>query len=264
MMPPYPESPFLEFGFYKDLADDADALAAVVEAELERGSEFLGDVSIHRGKGARSAQFGEVTDFRTETTTVTLAELRTLLYDSDSRVLKAWFRSGKADGSAITIITLLSISEIAKATDRHPVAVWTDGDAFSGPHLDERSREREVRIGQASFRRFSDLIGKTQPSYAAMTVESGLSCPTDYLIDSRGEPFGAVYLSERFVGPKGIKALESEYASCYRVGVADGVLVAAYAAMSPTRTGLSNEDEWLRSVAVLKLITAAGRRRALK
>jgi hypothetical protein len=264
MMPPDPESPFLEFGFYNAMADDADSFAGVIEAELERGSEFLGDVRIHRGKGARTAQFDEVTDFVTETTTVTSAELGTLLNDSDTRVLKAWFRSGKADGSAITIITLLSISEVAKATDRHPVAVWTDGDAFSGPHPDDGSREREVRVGQSSFRRFSDLIGKTDPSYAAMTVERGLLCPTDYLTDSRGEPFGAVYLSERFVGPTGIKALESEYAACYRVGVADGLLVAADAVVSPTRTGLSNENQWLRSVAVLKLITAAGRGRAPK
>lgn len=250
-----PDPPYLGLNFYFARADEADAFSSLFKTLLRLGAQFCGEATLRRGDGIRGEPFAAITDSPLpQTVTLDNATLLQLLADPDVRVIQVLMEGAiGTPPDATEILSYTSISPQASNTDQHPLAIWSEGELFSGPFKHTRRTQLE---GRRVYERFRDLVAASRPDYAAITNEMGLECPTDLRRDPRSYAFKDFYVSEDFLGRAKLVKLHEWFQDAYREELADGVYISCNRAFNPNEMELESEEAQWRSLRVAKLISS--------
>lgn len=251
------DPPFLELGFYFADLMDADAYAKVARVLLARGSRFLAAEG-WRGPGRRSRPFRSIRDEVSEPLDLRVDQLEAALTDPDLLMLELSFDRILGISKAPERLEYFSVfSEEAALLDRHPVAILAEGEPFSGPHNPERGR----KPGRRTYEVFRELVVALSPSYASITVEAPVKCPTDLHRDPRSHTFIDFYLSESFAGHSTLASVTRLFEGAYQEHIADGMYISTYKYMNPQGIGLDPDRRSHLATDVGKLI---GQRRPVR
>lgn len=189
-----PGSPFLELGCYFDGLPYHQAVRRVVERLGMRPRA----VQVERGAGLRDRPFARILE--TPLVERPGSELGAVMADPDLRVTRVEVEDGL--GVVAGAQEIVAVLGARTPTLFHPVAVWTDGQAFSRPPGEEAAMRDAA--GRA-FRKLRQLVERVEPTYASLTLLSGLPAPLDL---ARGAPAPCdLFLSEPLLGLAEAKAL---------------------------------------------------------
>lgn len=117
------------------------------------------------------------------------------------------------------------ISKEASQSDHPPIQIITSGTVFDPiPELKKQARY----AGKKVYRQFIKLIEMTRPSYAAITSEYDMECPTDLKRDSRTIAFADFYIDADYIGDDGIRQIKAAYKRGYIEDIANGIYVSSW------------------------------------
>lgn len=251
----YLRGPRVELNFYyADIGEQA-ALGRLMRALIELGAEFVGEGLVHVGANAQKP-FGSPYDLPCETMNFTLSDLDILLADPEKRLVEVYFYNavGLAQKDVAEEVMFVSISEEAARSDKHPVALHTDGDAFSyPPEYTDIARAQEG--GKQVYERFTMLVKKTRPAYAAITYEYYMKCPMDLRVDSYHYEFNDFFVSEVYLGSARIDAVQRLYHGAYVERLGDGIYLSCYEYFNPRGVEL-RDDDLARGAAMAQIIAS--------
>lgn len=225
----YPGGPHLEFYFYFAELDDATAFQKVTEAAVRLGAGFVGTGYIHIGEGIANQPFSASFDHPSQRIDVnSLDDVARYTTDPDARLVK--IRMTNTTGifrDAYDILTYQRISPEAARTDHHPIAIWTDSGAIGMPGLtaSEEAPPDARQESQQVYRHFLKLLDILHPSYAAITVEWGMECPTDLQHEPRSLAFYDFYVSRSYLSAEKFTRLQSLHPGIHTELVAGGIYV---------------------------------------
>ena len=244
------DAPFLELGFYfQDLAD-ADAFTRVAHVLLARGSTFLAARG-WRGPGRRTRPFESIRDKAYGDLTAQAEQLETVLTDPDLRVMELTFNHVVGISKAPEQLGYFGVfSEEASLLDQHPIKILAEGGAFSGLHEPERGRAP----GRRTYEVFRELVETLAPSYASITVEAPVECPTDLHRDPRTHAFMDFFVNERFIGSNDLAAVARLYEGAYQQRIGEGLYVSTYQYWNPDGVSLNSNKASRLSAEVGKLV----------
>jgi hypothetical protein len=252
-----PNPPFLELGFYFANIPEADAFARLITTLLSLGATFTGEASMHRGIGIREKPFASITDAPLpELVTLDAATLMRSLVDPDIRLIEVYLDGaiGVARNAA-EIVSYVSVSPEAAHADRHPLAILTEAEIFSGS-LRQRFARRARRAGRQVYQRLRALVEATRPAYAAITVEFPLQCPTDLRRDPRSLAFRDFFVSGTYIGAPNLAVAKNLFAGAFVEPLTDGLYISCTKDFNPDGRNLPVEDAQRRSVEQAKLIAS--------
>jgi hypothetical protein len=141
-------------------------------------------------------------------------------------------------------------SEEASLLDRHPVKLLAEGEPFSGPHEPERGRVP----GKRTYEVFCDLVRTLAPSYASITVEAPVECPTDLHRDPRTHAFMDFFMSAKFIGSNNLVAVAHLYDGAYQQSIGDGLYISTYKYWNPESVSLDPSKASHLSAEVGRLV----------
>jgi hypothetical protein len=226
-----PEAPFLELHFY--LTDNTDPwnLYRVVRELVNLRANLVGSIAVHEGSGVRDSPFrSPLFEDMHDLEMRDLSRFDELLRDENLRPVRVLMTSASGTTEDVAeLITFDRISEEAAIQDRHPIAIYTSGDAFN---LDDA--EESQRIGLRAYRRFRELVERLKPTYAAITVEEALECLTDLRL--KGPSFMAFrnfYVSGREFGGQMLSELRSIFDGAFIEEMADGLYISCWPDFNP-------------------------------
>lgn len=249
------EPPLLGLSFYFANVSEADAFSLLVMALLHLGAKFTGQASVHRGAGVRNRPFASITDEPIpEQVTLDASAMAKVLTDPDIRVIEVYM-----DGAigiardAAEIVTYVSISPEATRTDRHPLAILTEGWLFEGT-FPKKYPKQARKAGRQAYKRFCSLIDSENPAYAAITREISLECPTDLRRDPRSYAFLDFFVSRKFLGASNLTKVKNIFQGAYIEEVGDGLYISCTKEFNPEGISLDPEDAAWHSLQVAKLV----------
>jgi hypothetical protein len=258
MMKNLPDPPFLELGFYFGDQPEADSFACLVTKLMELGASLTGAGSAHRGPDIRTKSFASMTDQPLpKPVTVSADSLTSIFKDPAIRIVELAMKDpiGIAQ-NAPGLVSYVSISPQAALIDRHPLAVITEGEVFCGALRDDFKESRH-KAGIKVYNRFRELVQKLEPAYAAVTIEYPLQCPADLRRDPRSLAFRDFFVSERYLGSRGLARVKEIFNGAFIEPITNGLYVSCNEDFNPEGRNLNNESaQWL-SVDAAKLIAFA-------
>jgi hypothetical protein len=251
--------PFLELGFYFANIPESDAFTQLVTALIGNGAKLTGEASARRGAGFKDMAFASISDSPLpEPLTTDVSTIMRSLTDPDVRIIEVYMHG--ATGLTLNtaeIVTYLSISREAVRTDKHPMAILTEGELFSGT-LRHDFPQRARKAGMQVYHRFFALIEALQPAYAAITVENPLECPTDLRRDPRSLAFCDFFLSRAYIGASKLRTIQTLFTGAFIEPMGDGLYISCTEEFNPEGRSLDAEYAQRRSVDVAKLIASVG------
>jgi hypothetical protein len=254
-----PEPPLLGLSFYFADISEADAFSRLVMALLHMGAKFTGHASVHRGAGVRNRPFASTIDEPIpEPVTLDISVMTQILTEPDIRVIEIYIDGaiGIARDTA-EIISYVSISSEASHTDRHPLAIWTEGWLFEGT-FPKKYPKRSRKAGRQVYELFCSLIESEKPAYAAITTEIFLECPADLRRDPRSYAFLDFFVSGKFLGTSNLTKIQKIFHGAYVEEVGDGLYISCTKNFNPEGISLDPEDATWHSLQVAKLIAYLG------
>lgn len=236
-----PEAPFLEVNFYFADIPDAVAFVRVLAALTSEGAQFIGTGLIHRGPQINLRPFGGINDELSESVRSSESVLIASLQEAEAYAMAANTRLVQVDMTRAStalhrgreIVGYVSISPEAAAVDHHPIAIWSTGTPFDGPVENKQERRQRQQFGTRVYRRFLNLIRRLEPSYAALTVEYALECPTDLRRDPRSLAFDDFYVSATYLGAQRTAQVLALFPRAYREAVSDGWYISCSGDLNP-------------------------------
>lgn len=254
------EPPFLELSFYVAGVDDKAVFVRLIRVLLDQGATFVGEGRAHLGPGLRDRPFARITDEVPQA--IPLGDSQSLdrwLTDPDARLLQVYIAgASNATKHVAEIVTYQGMSDDATATDKHPVAIWTEGQWLCTPSR-QQNRRRVRDMGRRVYGRFRTLVSALRPSYAAITVEYALECPTDLRRDPRSLAFGDFFVSRDYLSPAKLQTMREMFSGACTEMWDAGLYVSTMAELNPEGKQLQNGRADL-SVRVAKMIGATGPR----
>ena len=255
-----PEPPYLELSFYLADVTDGAGLSALASEVMRGGARLEGTVRVHRGPRIGERVFASITDEPLQTMSVSdRTALGLLMSDPLVRVIQVdmvGVVSGFPDRTSI--LTFQSVSVDAAKYDHHPVAVWTDGEVFSGPFRTSRAEEAG-KSGMLILRTFLSLVEQLRPSYAAITSEYPLECPFDLRKDPRSLAFCNFYVSASYLQPPARDRIRSLYAEAHVEEFADGLYVSCSREFNSSAIDLPGLTQQRLSREASRIIASAPR-----
>jgi hypothetical protein len=251
-----PQAPFLELQFYWNLPEQV-AFRQLIMVLLDLGARFSGRAYVHIGNNFRDRSFAGIADEpRYEVDVHDLQELERYLLDPSVRVIEVPMNraTGAAPDEVAETVTYVSISSTASTRDYHPLAIYTDGEMFSGPP-GYRDTELADVVGHQIYLRFKTLIESLEPIYAAITSEESLPPPSD-LATSSYNVFRDFYISERHFGQDLVAEIKALYADAYIEPIGDGVYISTSDEPNPSRVSLEIFDALERGDLVAKMLAS--------
>jgi hypothetical protein len=244
----------LELNFYFANLPEVEAFTRLVTTLLALGAKFTGTGYAHRGEGLRDKPFASTHDSVLEPVPIRdVTDLTRSLADPDIRLVQVYMEGATSTMSNVAeIVTYLSISPEAAHTDRHPLAIWTDGEVFSGP-LREKYTQRARKVGRRTYERFRALIEALRPAYAAITSEWSLECPADLRRDPRSLAFRNFFVSRAHLEEANLAYIQRLYSRAYIEPMGDGLYISCSKEFNPLGRGLDVGDT-PRQTEVGKLI----------
>lgn len=253
----FPSSgPFLEFNFYWGDLSEVEALARLAEALLALGATFV--------KGGGLADVGEAQDGAMdgasgrphEIAIASMEDLEQYLTEPHTQVERLYMEGATNTTRGVAeIITYTSVSDEARRHDHRPLAIWTEGVWTEAWQRDTREgRQRASAIGRRAKDRFCALVARTQPSYAAITVEDSLRTPYELRRAPYGHAFHDFYVSGSYIGPAALAALADLFAGAYVEPIADGLYVSCWEFLNPRGIGMTTELEHKKSAVARSIV----------
>jgi len=255
-----PDPPLLGCSFYFPDISDADALALLIEGLVRLEARFTGEALALRAQGARSKLFASPTDLLSDDNgvgriTLDLPRLRHYLTDPDVLLLRIGV-TGAIGLAPHEVATYSFILPESVGVDTHPLVIWSEGEAFSGP--DRRVTKATRRAGRKVYDRFLALVKILSPAYAAITVEYSLECPTDLRYDSRSYAFRDFFVSGEFIGQSNLRQIREMFEDAYVEVVNSGLYISSFSAFNPLNEDLNSQLATSKSVIVAKVIASIG------
>lgn len=255
----FPNLPQLEFGLYfADYTGD-ESMRRVFRYLLATGGEATGAVNTHADT-PRIARFASIYDYPlTECTVDSIREIEELMESTNARVVQVEFRNAiRLIRKSPEILTQSCISQESIANDHHPVAIWLDGSVFFRPP--GKTTKSEKKFGKKVYSRFRKLVLGTNPSYAAMTIESGLKCPTDLRNDKKSIAFLDFYVSADFIGRDGIAMIRDASVGAFHEPLPGGLMTCCSRTFA-SQSSISSESAYLLSASVGRCIASIAKRK---
>ena len=249
--------PFLEFGFYFAHIKETEALSNLVGKLVESGAKFTGKGAGHRGEEIRSRRFASPHDLALEPVVICdFEEFKCYVADPEIRLIEV----GMTGASAVTqevveTIGYQSISNEAAEKDCHPLAIRTEGILFSGSARRQVSLH-SLKAGKNAYRRFLFLIEELKPSYAAITIEYGLECPSDLRRDARSLAFRNFFVSGSYMEADCLQGIAKLFRDGYVKTVADGLYISSTTEFNPLGKSLDGESSQWKSMEVAQVIAS--------
>ncbi|MBA3943778.1 MAG: hypothetical protein H0X37_04365 [Herpetosiphonaceae bacterium] len=256
-----PDPPFLELSFYFADRTGREAFTQLVTTLVGFGATFTGEGKAHKGVGLRDQPFGSLSDELREPLPLENSEALTRwTSDPNTRLLQV--SMGGATGAiadVAEIVTYESISDEAASVDHHPVAIWTEGELFSGTFPKTHAGQAR-KVGQQTYERFRLLVEALAPAYAAITTEYGLECPEDLRRDARSYAFQDFFVSRSYLGANKVAKIQNLFAEAYAEPVGDGIYISCHRFFNPE--GKDSEAKYGsgQSGEVARLIASTVRR----
>lgn len=253
-----PEGSFLELNFYFGDRPEREAFAGLVAALVDLGARFTGNAWAHRGRGIRDRPFKFAFDrARRRIAVGSLEALHRWLGKPDTRVVEVEMigAAGTADDVA-EVVTYQGISREASEIDRHPLAIWTEGWLFDGPIPEEEPAEAR-RVGLRAYQRFRALVERLRPSYAALTHEYALECPTELRREGISLAFIDFYVSRAYLGAAALRRIGQAFAEAYQESFGDGIYISHNPFFNPENRAAALTDPWGTSARVVEEIVRA-------
>jgi hypothetical protein len=254
---PFIEGPFIELGFYFSSKRDLELFHQFVLLLLEKGAKLSGIGYIHRGKGIRDIPFASIHDHDLEEVSIfDKADLDRYYHDRDIRLVEVDLHQALGlQMDAFEIATLVGNSQEASVRDSHPIVLWADGSTFSIPdRAVNGAREERTRQGKIIYEYFRSIVDDLRPSYAAITSEEALECPTDLRKDHKSLAFKDFYISVDYIGENNLRLIREEFSQAYIEPMADGIYISTYKYMNPENIGLDSHVSSEKSFLVARLI----------
>jgi len=248
-----PEAPFLELNFYYANKSEQEAFAQLSYALNNLGSKLDGEGYAHKGVNIKGQAFASITDDLMEAVTFDPNRFEETLADQAMRLMQVHIHDAldRQDNDVIDILTYVSISKEASLIDKHPIAIWTDGTAFD-PIPGQEIHAR--RLGRLAYQRFLALIRQTEPSYAAITVEYALECPTDLRARPESLAFEDFFISNKYLSDKHLNTISELYTDAYVEMIDVGIYVSCYGYFNPRGISLHRDIIEERAVKVSRMI----------
>ncbi len=257
-----PDPPFLELNFYFADLPETDAFSRLIKALVGMGAQFTGEGYAHRGMDMRDTPFAAITDEHFESISIAgSTDLEQCLADPNSRLLQVYMydATGVVHANA-EIVTYLSVSPEAALTDRHPLAIWTEGWLFSGPlAFRKQYMKRAEEVGRQIYQRFRSLVEILHPTYAAITCEWSLECLTDLRRDPRSYAFRDFFISRTYFGTPKLTRIQSLLSGAYIEPVGDGLYISGTKEMNPELRSLERRYAQEQSIEIAKLIASTSK-----
>ncbi len=250
----------MELNFYHGNLLEREAFSNLVAALLRLGAQFSGIGGIQTGVGIRDAPFSNVhEDNPGQSVRIgSLESLARYLQAPDVRLTHVRMRGASGISRKLDeYVIYTSISPEAAAVDRHPIAIWTEGWMFTKP-LDSEYEKTTRTAGRRAYRRLLELIDIVRPSYAALTVENALECPTDLRRDPRTYAFTDFYISRSYIGADNLRGIVRLFEEAYTEPTADGVYISCYQAFNPEGRKVDSAAASYKSTEVARLIASVG------
>lgn len=123
------------------------------------------------------------------------------------------------------ILQYATISEEASQNDHPPIQLITSGAIFdSMPSAEKKMRQSAKKV----YRRFIKIIEMTNPSYASVTFEYDMECPSDLERDPKTIAFSDFYIDKDFIGHNNIEQIRSVYTKGFIEAVANGLYISCW------------------------------------
>lgn len=255
-----PDAPFLELSFYFADRPEVEALTQLIAAIADLGGRFTGHSLIQRGAQIRDRPFASITSEPREIAAVAdIADVMRYMADPNVRLLQVSMAGTSGTTQDVAeIVTLLSISPEAAHADHHPLAVWTDGWLFSG-EISSKHQSQARATGLQAYQRFKEVVRIVRPSYAAITVEYGLECPTDLRRDPRSAAFLDFYVSQLYLGALAFARIQGLFADAYSESMGDGKYISSSEVFNPQGRKLDIRSALENSSVVAQIIGSASK-----
>lgn len=259
----YPDPPLIEFCFYFSDRHEAEAFAAVVETVLEQQRIMSVAACIVRTPHARNLQFEAPASVDVSLLTsgpvevqFDRQELQKELRSDDARVLSiSYLTESNTDLITPEVITYCRIAEHAVGVDSHPIAIQTSGLEMDLLQNSVRRNSIQIKeISQKIFERFQWLTNALNPSYASITMEYSLECPTELLGESRSFAFKDFYVSRAFVNRKAMNSLRDLFSDAYQQTTASGVFLSTHLKLIGTKAQMDPDVRERLSIAAGRII----------
>ena len=259
------QGPDMEMGFYCHDRTETEALNALVTALLDIGASPAGVAYACDRNVYENIAFRGYLDLPlTALSIIDSADLRRHLNLEQQQLL--YIEMLGASGCAFydaEQVTFARISHLANRVDKHPVMINASGDKinmFFEPGTTRSERTRAESLGKKVFKRFTEIVERVLPAYAAITIEEDLFCPVDLELDPNPILFKEFYVSESFVGPTALDAITRIYGDTPALAMGDGLYFSTTGFFSPRRCTSRDADEsnYSKSEAVSRIIAHAG------
>ncbi len=188
--------PFLELNFYSKSRPESETFADLARHALRAGGRATGKgLGYPRGQNGECGLFGSISDEPIQELQFSEENASELISDSDLCVIQLEFVNASGIyGDMMEKLTYTSIPDAAIGIDRHPVAIWTDGQAFE---FDEQDSPDAEKYGLRAYERFTDFCRMLDPDYGAITVEDTIPISTELLLNSKYTVLRDFYVSHR-------------------------------------------------------------------
>lgn len=250
-----PDAPFVELNFYFASRTERDALLQVLTAVVDRGATFTGEGRAHKGAAINGQPFGSITSELLQPVAITsLADVQHRLDDPATRLVQVYLANVTGTVSdTIEIVTFASISSEAAKRDRHPVSILTEGEVFTGT-LRNAHTKRAQRVGLRLYQQFRALVEQLDPSYAAITFEYGMECPTDLQADPRSYAFRDFYISRSYMRSSDVDRIQAMFSGAYIESLTNGVYISCTNRLNPQQGAIEAGQATQLSSDVARII----------
>jgi len=247
-----PEAPFLEISFYFSNEDGNSSLEKLTAYLLGRGAVPKAAYTTDR---TNSPLVGF--DFRFQEHRIDRSEnVWELLQNDNTTTIKIALEKGtRIIPDTREFVVQLPISENSVHVDHNPVALWLEGEALSyAPTMTIPVKVR--RIGTKTLKVFRDAILFLQPTYAAITVDYDMECPTDLKHDPRTHAFRDFYIARAYVGEEGLSKIRQFCPGAYHEDLPMGQITCCSGFLAPDEIYVETSSAFELSEQVGRMISS--------
>ena len=218
--------PFIELGFYYHNIPSHLAFKQVAQMSLSDQGQYIGKALISQGQGIRDTPFVYFQDENPQLVELSASQLDETWENPNLRLGRIYVKNVIGTvRQKVEWIQYSAVSPEASIIDRHPIAIYTDGSMFDVPQQlrSEKNKQDAKTAGRRVYERFLMIVKHTQPSYAAITIEWSLECPTDLRLRPYSLIFNSCYFSKSFFAPTEINRIKEIYSGAYLIEIGEGI-----------------------------------------
>lgn len=249
----YLNPPYIELGLYYSHEHNTESFKRLFKALIELGATYTGIVQAHKGKDIERKKFGSITDYVLFPVNINENDIINNSIPNGIRIIQANFNTYLQNGrNEKEILTFLSISERSVLIDHHPLSIWAEGDCFSKP-TGIGNKEKDSK-GLYFYEKLKNIVGSTNPSYASLTVEYGLECPSDLDKHSKSYAFRDFYICSEFAGSSLTSKLKYLLSGAYQEPMSNGIYISTNRFFNPDRVQLGPDISAVLSCRIGRMI----------